>query len=336
MFTSLPKLLVGLGAATLLLTGCAKDDDLDLSIAGVAVATADFQELEDAAIRGGVVTTLANKNPNDPQGNFTVFAPTNDAFARLGLRTAADLNALQQPFLTNTLLYHVANGLVTGDALQYGKTSASVLGPNRRFTFRGGSMYVNGSRILATDVKATNGRIHSIDKVLLATGADITSSAVALSTSQVFVKPELTYLVAALQLCKLTDALTKTPGSPAFTVFAPTDQAFKNLMQALALPVTTPAADVQSIANKVGGVDVLAKVLLNHVVAGANGDKFTSELPENASLTTLADSRLLMGPFANGLLTVKGTGNTAPAAMVIPDVQCTNGVVHVIDQVLLP
>jgi len=332
----LPQWFAGLALTAFLLAGCDKGEDAELSIAGIAVANPDFQELEDAALRGGVVTTLSNKNPADPEGNFTVFAPNNDAFARLGLRTATDLLALDQTFLQQTLLYHVGNGTIAGSALRIGNASASALGPTRRLTSRGGVLYVNGSRILATDVKASNGMIHVVDKVLLATGADITTSAVALSSAKVFTQPELTYLVAALQLCDLTGALTKTANSPQFTVFAPNDQAFKNLLQQLGLPITNPAADVRSIAAKVGGVAVLKTVLLNHVLAGDAGDKFTSELPENVTLTPLGGSSLTMGAFNNGLLTVKENGNPTPANMVIPDVQCTNGVVHVIDQVLLP
>ncbi|SHJ59968.1 Uncaracterized surface protein containing fasciclin (FAS1) repeats [Hymenobacter daecheongensis DSM 21074] len=326
-----PKWFAGLAVTSLLLAGCEKSQEPDQSIAGITVANPDFQQLEDAAIRGGVVAVLSNKNPSDPQGNYTVFAPNNAAFARLGLRTALDLTALYQPFLTQTLLYHVAGGTLAGSALQPGTVSASAFGPTRRFVSRGGNQYVNGSRIIATDVRASNGTIHAVDKVLLATGADVVQSAVALSTAKVFVQPELTYLVAALQLCGLTGALTKSPGSPQFTVFAPTDQAFRNLGQQLGLQLDKPA-DVSKIADKIG-LSTLSAVLTNHVLIG---DKFTSELPEKTALPSFGGAPATTGPFTDGLLTVKGNGNATPANMVIPDVQCTNGIVHVIDQVLLP
>ncbi|GAA3995231.1 fasciclin domain-containing protein [Hymenobacter fastidiosus] len=325
-----PTWFAGLALTAVLLAGCSKDEAAELSIAGIAVSNPDFQELEDAAIRGGVVTTLSNKNPADPQGNYTVFAPTNAAFARLGLRTAADLTALRPTFLTNTLLYHVASGTLAGADLRLGNFSASALGPNRRITSRGGSLYVNGSRILATDVRASNGTIHIVDKVLLATGADIVQSAVALSQGQVFVKPELTFLVEAVLYCDLAGALSATSGSAPLTVFAPTDQAFKNLGTLLNVPLVVPA-DIRKLPK-----DVVTAVLLNHVLGGANADKFTSELPEKTALIPLGGSPVAMGPFANGLLTVQGKSNASPATMVIPDVQCTNGVVHIIDQVLLP
>ena len=95
-------------------SGCAKNKDTVPSITNIAVTNPNFQLLEDAAIRGGVALVLGNKNPNDPQGNYTVFAPNNDAFNRLGIRQAVDLGVLQPAFLTNTLLYHVYSGSLAG------------------------------------------------------------------------------------------------------------------------------------------------------------------------------------------------------------------------------
>ena len=328
----LPTWLAGFTAATLLLTSCDTDKSpVDPSIAGVAVANPNFSMLEDAAIRGGVVGVLTNNNPNDPEGKgkFTVFAPTNDAFARLGLRSASDLNALQTAFLTTTLQYHVGNSARRMSTLPNGTVTASVLELPRRIVAREGKLYINGSRVLSTDVSASNGTIHVIDKVLLATGADIVQSAVALSQAKVFVKPELTYLVEAVLYCDLAGALSASPGSPQLTVFAPTDQAFKDLLaQLLGAPSNSPT-DVRKLPK-----DVVTKVLLNHVLVGG---QFTSELPANTTAASVGNTPVLIGAFDNGLLPVRGAGNgTNNATMVIPDVQCTNGVVHVIDRVLLP
>ena len=322
----------GLKAATLafgmLLTGsCAKKSDVTPSIANIAVTNPDFQLLEDAAIRGGVAITLGNKNPNDPGGNYTVFAPTNSAFNRLGIREAIDLTALQPDFLTKTLYYHVYSGSLPGSALTVGSTSPSALstptatGYTRRIVRRAdGSQYVNGSKILGTDVKAANGLVHPIDKVLLATGGNVVESAIALQTAKVFVKPELTFLVAAVVKCGLVATLS----GPNLTVFAPTDQAFKDagipdLAALNAMPTST-----------------LTTILANHVLAGNLGNKFTPELPDGTSVTAFGNGTLQLGTFNNGTLTVKSPGISTPANMVIPDVQCTNGVVHVIDRVLLP
>lgn len=316
-------------ALSLLVFGsCAKNKDVDPTITNIAVTNPDFQTLEDAAIRGDVAVLLGNKNANDPQGNFTVFAPTNAAFSRLGLNSAADLAVLQQPFLRSTLFYHVFSGTLAGVALTPGSTPASALGPTRRIIKRAdGSLYVNGSKILGTDVRAANGLIHPIDKVLLATGANIVQSAQALQTMQVFVKPELTFLVEAVIYADLATTLS---GPGPFTVFAPTDQAFKDLGVLLNVPLNQPS-DIRKLPKA-----TVQAVLLNHALGGAQGGRFTSELPENSTVSSAGGAPVVVGAFNNGVLTVKGVNNATPANMVIPDVQCTNGVVHVIDRVLLP
>ncbi|WP_262922885.1 fasciclin domain-containing protein [Hymenobacter cellulosilyticus] len=257
-----------------------------------------------------MVEVLSNKNPSDPQGNYTVFAPNNAAFARLGLRQDTDLQALQTSFLTSTLLYHVTGGTLAGSTLQAGTSSASALGPVRRIVTRDNTRYVNGSRILATDVKASNGTVHVIDKVLLATGADVVQSAVAVSTSKVFVKPDLQYLVYAVVYCGLAGALSE--GSPQLTVFAPNDQAFKDLYKQFGITLNEPK-DLEKLPNAKA---TLTQVLLNHVVLGTQAGKltqFTSELPANTSLPTLGGGSLFFGDFNNGLLPMRGKAMALPA-----------------------
>ncbi|WP_179021939.1 fasciclin domain-containing protein [Winogradskyella forsetii] len=297
------------------------------SIANIAVSNPDFSTLEAAAVAGGVAVVLSNDNPNDITGDYTVFAPTDDAFARLGLNEET-LGVLQKPFLTNTLLYHVSNGnLLSGDIMD-GVSSTSAIGVNRRFVSRDGETYINGSKILATDITASNGTVHVIDKVMIATGVDIVQSAIALQSSQVFTSPELSYLVEAVVYTDLVGALSASAGSPSFTVFAPSDQAFVDLGTALGLTFTQPS-DIRQLP-----VELVTTVLLNHVIA--NDGKFTSELSQG-SVTPLGGDALSLGMFTNGTLTVSGAGNGGEVAnMVIPDVQTTNGIVHVIDRVLLP
>lgn len=313
--------------AVLGFSACEKDADLLPSIAAIAVANADFSTLEDAAVQGGVAVALSNPNPNDPSGAYTVFAPNNGAFARLGLNTGSDLAVLDRAFLTNTLLYHVSNGSRAASSITAGGTIVSALGPNCRFVTRGNERYINGSKIIATDVKAANGTVHVIDKVLLATGADIVQSALALNNAQVFTVPELSFLVEAVLYAELADALTASPGSPSFTVFAPSDAAFKQLGADLGITMNVPS-DIRQLPKA-----LITAVLLNHVVA--DGGKFTSEMNAGTVLP-LGGTGLNVGAFVNGTLTVKGNGNSVVAQMVIPDVLTTNGVVHVIDRVLLP
>ena len=321
-------LVAALAASSFAFTSCEKDDEeIAPSIASIAVTNADFSTLEGAAIQGGVAVVLSNPNPGDPSGDYTVFAPNNAAFARLGLNSEDDLAVLNDAFLTNTLLYHVSNGNLAGGSITAGSSSGSALGPNRRFITRGSELYINGSKILATDVMAENGTVHVIDKVLLATGADIVQSALALTDSKVFVTPELTFLVEALVYTDLVGALVASPGSQSFTVFAPSDAAFKQLGVDLGVALNVPA-DIRQLPK-----ETVAAVLLNHVVA--DGGKFTSEM-NGGIIVPLGGVGLTLGAFTNGTLTVKGNSSATPSSMLIPDVLCTNGVVHVIDRVLLP
>ena len=308
-------------AFTLLTTLVSCDNDYadeKPTIANIAVTNAAFSTLEAAAIQGGVAVVLSNKNAGDPSGNFTVFAPTNDAFARLGLVDAGSLGALQNSFLTNTLLYHVSNGNLLANQIVAGGTSTSALSIKRRFISRGSDLYINGSKIILTNVSASNGTVHGIDKVMIATGANIVASAQALATSAVFKSPELTFLVAAVVKSGLAPTLSDPNAN--FTIYAPTDAAFK------ALGFKT-IADVS--ATDAG---TLRAILLNHAIGGG---KFTSEQTA-LTATTAGGGTLTYSAFANGTFTVKSNGTATPANMVIPDILCTNGIVHVIDKVLVP
>lgn len=327
MFSNNLLSLAILALFSLSFTSCEKDDPVNPTIAAIAVTNDDFSLLEGAAVQGGVAVVLSNPNANDLSGDYTVFAPNNAAFARLGLNTEADLGVLNDGFLTSTLLYHVSDGNLAGNGIASGMNSGSLLGPNRRFVSRGDDTYINGSKILATDVQAENGTVHVIDKVLLATGVDIVQSAIALSSSQVFNAPELSFLVEAVLYAELAEALTASEGSPFFTVFAPSDAAFRQLGEDLGVPLNQPE-DIRQLPK-----DVVTAVLLNHVVA--DGGQFTSEMNEGM-VSPLGGTSLMVGAFTNGVLTIQGNGNTQAANMLIPDVQTTNGVVHMIDRVLLP
>jgi uncharacterized surface protein with fasciclin (FAS1) repeats len=300
-------------------TSCETNSDYenDLpSIAAIAVGGADFSTLEGAAVLGGVAGTLSNSNPNDPSGKYTVFAPNNAAFAKLGLVDEGSLGVLQTSFLTNTLLYAVSNGNLSSAG--FNGMSASALGPDRRFITRGADKYINGSKIIATDVAASNGTVHVIDKVMIATGVNIVESAILLQTSKVFKNPELTFLVQAVVSSGLAPVLADPANN--FTIYAPTDAAFK----AAGFPnIAAVAAAPQSL---------LRAVLLNSAVPGG---KFTSEQMSTTAMTA-GGGTLTYSPFSNGTFTIKSNGNTMVANMVIPDIKCSNGVVHLIDRVLLP
>lgn len=324
------KITLGL-ILSVLLFSCERNstfEDTKPSIAKIAVLNSDFSVLETAAIKGGVALLLTNANAGDPSGKFTVFAPTNGAFAKLGLNSD-NLATLNPDFLTNTLKYAVSNGdLLSGS---FTGTSASALsGLTRKFIEKDGQKYINGSKIIATDIAAANGTVHAIDKVLIATGGDIVKSAIAAQTGKVFVKPELTYLVEAVlwasNLPDGTSIATALSTLPSLTVFAPNDEAFIALLKAFNKPFSKPT-DIKELPK-----DVVRDVLLNNVLGGG---KFTPELNSGAN-ASVGGGVLTLSAFADGVMTVKGNNNATPAKMLIPDIQATNGVIHIIDTVLLP
>ena len=319
------KKLFTIALASLFFISCENTEEKDFSIAGIAVSNPAFSTLESAAIYGGVVGTLSNANAGDPSGKFTVFAPTNAAFSRLGLNSDSDLLTLNRTFLTSTLLYHVGNGARPFASFMVGTTYGSALGPVRKFISRGTDTFVNGSKIVINDVAASNGTVHAIDKVLLATGADVAQSTIAVATSKVFTSPDLTFLLEAVLYCDLAGALS-APNGP-YTVYAPNDAAFKQLGVLLGVPLNRPA-DIRTLPKA-----TVTQVLLTHVFSG---EKFTSEL-NGGTVMALNGQSVTLGAYNNGVLSVKGAGNgTNVANMVIPDIKCTNGIVHVIDRVLLP
>ena len=317
------------------LISCKNNDDVEPTISQIAVSMKGFSQLEAAAIRGGVAVTLSNKNAGDPSGNFTVFAPTNEAFAKIGLVNPADLNVLQKGFLTDVLLYHVNDGSTLESSLTLGSNVNSLLGKSntnptgvtKRIVTRGNDRFINGSKIIATNVRADNGIVHVIDRVLLASGADIANTAIFFAQGNGFVNPELSYLVEAVIYADLVAPLADANNN--FTVFAPTNQAFRDLGALLGVPLNQPS-DIRKLPRA-----TVAQVLLTHVFNLSGGGKFTSEFSAG-TITALNGQNITLGAYNNGYLTVKGNGNATAANMAIPDVQCTNGVVHVIDRVLLP
>lgn len=314
--------------ATFAFTSCEKNTDYENekpSISMLAVSNANFSILASAAVLGGAAGILSNPNPDNNQGNYTVFAPNNAAFGKLGL-TAENLAVLNRQFLTNTLFYATSNGNTLSQSIVANSFSPSKFNSiDRKFINRNGQLYINGSKILNTNIAASNGTVHEIDKVLLASGGDIVQSAIAVQSGGVFVNPDLTFLVESVLYAELAGALSASQGSPSFTVFAPNDAAFKKLGTALGLTFTNPV-DIRQLPKA-----TVAAVLLNHVVV--DGGKFTSEL--NGGTISSLGANLTLGDYSNGVLTVKGNGNATPAQMTIPDIKATNGVIHIIDTVIL-
>ena len=261
------------------------------TVADLAVANSNFSTLVSALSGAGLVPALS-----DPAGTFTVFAPTNEAFAQL-TSVPNDLKPI--------LLYHVlgstlyANEVTTG----YAKTlSTYQTHPMDMYINTASGVKINNSAsVVLADVVGTNGVIHVIDKVLLpptVVGIAVNNNA-------------FTTLVSAVVKAGLAETLS---GMGPFTVFAPTNDAFQ------ALFTTLGVAGIDNLT-----AEQLTPILLYHVVAGNN----VSSGLINGSIPTLQGSSIEVNVGKGVVL----NGNTN---VILADVQGSNGVVHAIDKVLIP
>lgn len=298
-------MLLVLFTLSFMAVSCDDDDDMpeaQETIVDIASGDAQFSTLVAALTKANLAGTLAGNGP------FTVFAPTNDAFAALlsdlGVNSLDDLTAEQ---LTPILLYHVVSGDVRSSSLMDGYVPTLSDGPNGTkvsllVDTNGGVSLNTTTNVTTADVAASNGVIHIIDKVLLP--PSVVSTAIN--------NPAFSTLVAAVVKADLVDALSAT--GP-FTVFAPTNDAFAALLSDLG---------VSSLDDLTA--EQLTPILLYHVVSGNNVSTGLS----SGTVPTLNTNASLSIDVSNG---VAINGDTK---VIIPDVQSTNGVVHAIDKVLVP
>ena len=271
------------------------------SITDIVVENPNFSLLKAAVIRAGLASALST-------GNLTVFAPTNAAFQAAGFADANAINNADATTLRNILLYHVLSNRFPAQNLSHVLAGYTTLHSEQVQIVKKQSISVNGVIVEQANVQATNGVIHVINRVLLPPGGNLVEVAVA--------NPNLTYLVAALQRAGLVQTIAT--GGP-FTVFAPTNAAF----QAAGFPTI---ASIQSADPA-----TLTRILTYHVV---NGREFSSTLRTD-EVNTL-QGRVLVSVGSNQAITVKGNGNATPSNVTAADIVAINGVVHVINQVLLP
>jgi len=279
-----------------------------MDIVDTAVADGRFTTLVAAVQAAGLVDTLKGAGP------FTVFAPTDEAFAKLPAGTVENLLKPENlETLKNVLLYHVVSGnVMAADVVTLdGKTADTVAGSAVNISVKDGKVFLNENvQVIITDIVTTNGVIHVIDTVLLppAKLADIVDTAVA--------DGRFTTLVAAVQAAGLVDTLK---GAGPFTVFAPTDDAFAKL----------PAGTVETLL-KPENLETLKNTLLYHVVPG---------MVMAADVVTL-DGKMADTAFAGNSIKISVKDGKVylneNVQVIITDVMTTNGVIHVIDTVLLP
>ncbi|MAT53782.1 MAG: fasciclin [Saprospirales bacterium] len=287
-------------------TACSDDDNQvqqPQTISQIAAGDAQFSTLVGALDRVGLVSVL------DGAGTFTVFAPTNAAFDALGV----DLNTLTDDQLKDILLYHVLGAQVMSTDLSEGQTyasTASTSGPNGTALSvlieksSSGVKVNNVANVTTADIEASNGVIHVIDNVILP--LDIVGHAAANSN--------FTELVGALGAAS-GDLVTVLSGDGPFTVFAPLNSAFEAI------------SDVTATLT----ADQLAKVLTYHVVAG---NVLSSQLSNGMTVATVNGESFTININGSAVTITDANGNVAN--VVLTDVQATNGVIHVLDKVILP
>jgi transforming growth factor-beta-induced protein len=299
--------------ATVSFTSCSKDDDNEnpmpaaKNIIQVAQSDNQFSILVAAIEKAGLASTLESSGP------FTVFAPTNDAFnalfSQLGVSSLSDISA---ETLKPILLNHVLSGSVKSAAITTGYfATANSNGPNMEavnvYVEKNSGVTIDGSKVTTADIMASNGIIHVIDKVILPSSV----------VSHAINNPNFSILVQAVVKAGLADILS---GTGPFTVFAPTNDAFNNLFSQLGI---SGISDLSA--------EVLKPILLNHVLSGA--------VKSSAISTGYFATANTYGPNATvvKVYVQKSSGVTVDGSNVIAaDVIGSNGVIHVIDKVILP
>ena len=306
---------------TLLITtlSCSSDDDNTVTtqpqnIVEIALETPNLTSLVAAlsAADGDLVTVLQGDGP------FTVLAPTNDAFtAFLSANGFNTLEDVPTDVLTQILLNHVimadvvANDLITSGA---GYTNTLATGPNNNamslyFNTSDGVTFNGVSTVTQADIEATNGTIHIVDAVI------------GIPTVVTFAAadPSFATLVTALtELTPATDFVSTLEGEGPFTVFAPTNEAFSAL----------PAIPEE---------EALTQVLLYHVVGGNVTSSDLTNPGETTAETLQGDSITISLPGSEGnIANITDASGATDIGIVAVDVQAGNGVIHVLNKVMIP
>ncbi len=286
------------------------------TIVDIAIDNPSFSTLVTAVKAAGLADTLSGKGP------FTLFAPTNEAFAALPKGT---LEALLKPenkdALRKVLTYHVVSGDLMAKDLKSGKVP-TVAGSTVAVEVQNQKVSVNDASVVKPDIDANNGVIHVIDRVLLPPNLSLAkptaSTAMAAKPAQAKTivdiaigNPDFSTLVTAVKAAGLVETLS---GRGPFTLFAPTNEAFAAL----------PKGTLEKLL-KPENRDALKKVLTYHVVSG---DLMAKDLhPGNVATVE-----------GNGVaVKIQGQNVSVNNATVVKaDVDAKNGVIHVIDRVLLP
>ena len=279
------------------------------TILDVAIEAGDFTTLIAAIDAAGLTSTI-----DDASATLTVFAPTDAAFALLGGAAINDLLA-DPDALSDILLYHVVSGTALDSAAAtdaVGTTIEMANGDRVGVSAKNDSLFLNLSKVTATDIQADNGVIHVIDAVLMppadATPSESTIINIAAADER------FTTLVAALGATGLDTVLASD--TETFTVFAPTDAAFEAMGSA-------------NVTALLGDLDNLTEILQQHVITDAAVDAVTAYSLSGNAATTVGGAEVPISISSKRELRVGG------AKVIIADIHASNGVIHVIDTVIV-
>ena len=318
---------------------CDDDDDSSTpqqTVLEIAVSNSSFDVLEAAAVKAGTGVT----NVLSGSTLITVFAPTDDAFvAYLGVANEAAaitaVNGLSSSAAADLLTFHVIAGSeIEAADIADGTTAVTTAraSNNKAFVTKSASgVTINNARVTTADVDASNGVIHIIDAVLTPPAGDV----IAVATSDVNA-PSFGILAAALTKANL---ITTLQGSGPFTVFAPTDDAFLATLRSVYGDPDLTEAEAINVINGLTdsstplSLTSLTQILLYHVVPASG---YSINLTNNQVLTTAkADAPKTVTVGVSSSVTVDGSASD-PSTVVSANISSTNGVIHVIDKVLLP
>jgi uncharacterized surface protein with fasciclin (FAS1) repeats len=271
-----------------------------------ARSNAKFSILTVALAKTGLLNTLMKLDQD-----YTLFAPTDEAFIAAGL-SAAKVTQLPEDALSAILLYHVVGGKIPASAVP---AAAGVTTLNGKQIYVRSSMkgvFVNLAQVTLADVMAKNGVVHVINQVLMPPTKTIAETAIG--------NPAFTTLVGAVVRASSgsTDVLGILNGPGAYTVFAPTNAGFE-------AEGITPAV--------IGGIapDDITPILGYHLIGVP---VFSIDLVDGMTPTMLLSGKTTI--TLSGGAKIKGNGNSMASNITATDIICTNGIIHVIDRVLLP
>ncbi len=275
------------------------NNEADKDIVDTAVAAGSFKTLAAALDAADLIGALKDKGP------YTVFAPTDDAFAKLPKGTVESLlKPENKDKLIAVLTYHVVAGKVPASKVVKLSGAKTLNGQKVDIKVDGSSVTVDKANVVKTDIECSNGIIHVIDSVILPASDNIPTTAAKAGSFKT--------LLAAAKAAGLVDALS---ADGPITVFAPTDEAFKKL----------PAGTVETLL-KPENKDKLTAILTYHVVKGR---VYSEDAVAAKSAKTLQGGSIKIS-------TKGGAAMINNAKLVAVDIDASNGVIHVIDSVLLP